>query len=464
MLDWSDAPFAKWFVGGRLNATVNCLDRHVAAGHGDQVAIHFEGEPGDTRTVTYADLLREVQQGGARADRARRARRGPGRHLPADDPGGRGRDARLRAHRRTALGGLRRLLRRGAALAHRGRARPSLVITADGGYRRGSRLRAQAGGRRGGRGVAERAARPGGAAHRAGRRVDRQGRVVARRGRPPAGRCTSRRRSTPSTRCSSSTRRARPRSRRASCTPPAATSPRSSYTHSQRLRPQAGHRRVLVHRRRRLGHRALVHRVRAAGQRRDAGDVRGHAGHPAPGPVLGDRREVRRHDPLHRADRDPHVHEVGRARSRPGFDLSSLRLLGSVGEPINPEAWMWYRRVIGGDRCPVVDTWWQTETGAIMISPLPGRDGDQARLGDAPAARHRRRRRRQRRQAGAERLAAATSSSTEPWPSMLRGIWGDPQRYTDTYWSPLRRACTSPATARRRTRTATCGCSAGSTT
>ena len=101
-------------------------------------------------------------------------------------------------------------------------------------------------------------------------------------------------------------------------------------------------------------------------------DVRGHAGLPGQGPLVGDRREVRRHDPLHRADRHPHVHEVGHGASPQKHDLSTLRLLGSVGEPINPEAWMWYREHIGGGRCPIVDTWWQTETGAIMISPLPG--------------------------------------------------------------------------------------------
>ena len=84
-------------------------------------------------------------------------------------------------------------------------------------------------------------------------------------------------------------------------------------------------------------------------------------------------------------------------------DLSSLLALGSVGEPINPEAWMWYRENIGGDRCPVVDTWWQTETGGIMISPLPGRDHDQAGVGDVPAAGHRHRGCRRRRQASRAR-------------------------------------------------------------
>ncbi|HEX6054976.1 MAG TPA: acetate--CoA ligase, partial [Intrasporangium sp.] len=115
------------------------------------------------------------------------------------------------------------------------------------------------------------------------------------------------------------------------------------------------------------------------------------------------------------------------------FDMSSLRLLGSVGEPINPEAWMWYRRVIGGDRCPIVDTWWQTETGAIMISPLPGVTA--AKPGSAQLA--------------IPGVAAEVVDDTgtpvpnghggylvltKPWPAMLRTIWGDDQRYKDTYW------------------------------
>jgi acetyl-CoA synthetase len=116
------------------------------------------------------------------------------------------------------------------------------------------------------------------------------------------------------------------------------------------------------------------------------------------------------------------------------YDLSSLKLLGSVGEPINPEAWMWYREVIGGERCPIVDTWWQTETGAIMISPLPGvtttvpgsaqhpLPGIVAKVVDDTGAE-------------VERGTAGFLVLTEPWPAMLRGIWGDPDRYRETYWS-----------------------------
>ncbi|MDE2981276.1 MAG: acetate--CoA ligase [Gemmatimonadota bacterium] len=114
-----------------------------------------------------------------------------------------------------------------------------------------------------------------------------------------------------------------------------------------------------------------------------------------------------------------------------GYDLQRLRLLGTVGEPINPEAWMWYHRVIGGERCPIVDTWWQTETGGIMITPLPGvthtRPGSACRafpgiqatlLNDA-----------------GERVDAGYLAVTRPWPSMLRTIWGDDERYRETYWS-----------------------------
>jgi acetyl-CoA synthetase len=116
------------------------------------------------------------------------------------------------------------------------------------------------------------------------------------------------------------------------------------------------------------------------------------------------------------------------------FDLSSLRLLGSVGEPINPEAWIWYRRVIGADACPIVDTWWQTETGGIMISPLPGVTETKPGSAMRPLP-----------GIGADVVddhgdpvpdgGGGYLVLTEPWPAMLRGIWGDPDRYVQTYWS-----------------------------
>ena len=143
-------------------------------------------------------------------------------------------------------------------------------------------------------------------------------------------------------------------------------------------------------------------------------------------------------------------------------DLSSLRLLGSVGEPINPEAWMWYWQHIGGGRCPVVDTWWQTETGGIMISPLPGATTFKPGSATFPLP-----------GIGAEVVddvgtrvdrGGGYLTLTRPWPSMLRGIYGDPERYKQTRTGAGSTAATSPVTAPRSTTRATSGCSAASTT
>jgi acetyl-CoA synthetase len=114
-----------------------------------------------------------------------------------------------------------------------------------------------------------------------------------------------------------------------------------------------------------------------------------------------------------------------------GRDLSSLRLLGSVGEPINPEAWIWYHEVIGGGRCPIVDTWWQTETGAIMVSPLPGVTSCKpgSAMGPLPGISV------DVVDGEGKPTKAGFLTLDEPWPSMLRGIWGDEQRYRETYWS-----------------------------
>ncbi len=113
------------------------------------------------------------------------------------------------------------------------------------------------------------------------------------------------------------------------------------------------------------------------------------------------------------------------------YDLSCLRVLGTVGEPINPEAWMWYHQVIGGERCPIVDTWWQTETGAIMITPLPGltetKPGTATRPFPGIEAAIR--------DGSGEDTTAGYLAITKPWPSMLRTVWGDEQRFRETYWS-----------------------------
>jgi acetyl-CoA synthetase len=120
------------------------------------------------------------------------------------------------------------------------------------------------------------------------------------------------------------------------------------------------------------------------------------------------------------------------------YDMSSLRVLGSVGEPINPEAYVWYRHVIGGDRTPVVDTWWQTETGAIMISPLPGVTHGKPGSAMIPIP-----------GVSADVVTEEGESVpngsggylvlTEPWPSMLRTIWGDDDRFKETYWSEYKK-------------------------
>ena len=271
-------------------------------------------------------------------------------------------------------------------------------------------------------------------------------------------------RSTPSTRCSSSTRPARP------AKPKGILHTTGGYltqvvVHPLRgLRPQARHRRLLVHRRHRLGHRPQLHRVRPAVQRRDPGHVRGHAGHPAPGPVLGARREVQGDDPLHRADADPHVDEVGRRHPGPVRPVvaAAARLASASRSTRRPGCGT--GRHIGGDRCPVVDTWWQTETGAIMISPLPGRDRHQAGLGDAAAARHHRRRGRRHRPSRCRNGGGGYLVLREPWPTHAAHDLGRRPAVHRHVLVAVRRACTSPATAPSATRTATCGCSAGSTT
>ena len=257
--------------------------------------------------------------GRQRPDRARRRDRRPGRDLPADDPRGRRGDAGLRAHRRTAHRGLRRLLLRGARLPRR-RLRgegdhhlrrwlpPRRAVGAQAGGRRGRRQGRRAGpaGRQGARRTP----------HRSGRRLGRQPRrLVARHRREGVDRARVRvlRLRAPAV------RHVHLGHDRQAQGHPAHDGrlPRRHVVHALgRLRPQGRHRRLLVHRRRRLGDRPQLHGLRAALQQRHAGDVRRHAGQPAQGPLVGDHREVRRHDLLHRAHGDPDVHEVGLGHPR----------------------------------------------------------------------------------------------------------------------------------------------------
>ena len=432
VLDWSNAPFARWFTGGRLNVAVNCVDRHVADGHGDQVAIHFEGEPGDTRDLTYADLLREVSQaanalesiGVTAGDRV-------AIYLPMIP------EAVIAMLACARIGAPHSVVFAGfSAEALRSRiddAQASVVITADGQNRRGSQMLLK------------------GAVDDAVEHAPsvRHVLVVQRTGQDVAW--TDGRDLWWHDLVDSQADTHEPQSFDSEhplfilYTSGTTGKPKgilhttggyltqASYTHWNvfDLKPDTD-----------------VFWCTA-----DIGWVTGHS-YIVYGPLSNRATQV-----IYEGTPDtPHQgrwwelvekHGVTILYTAPtairtfmkwgeaipaNFDLSSLRLLGSVGEPINPEAWMWYRSVIGGDRCPIVDTWWQTETGAIMVSPLPGVTA--TKPGSAMRA------------LPGISIAVADDTGTpvgnghggylvltEPWPSMLRGIWGDPERYIDTYWS-----------------------------
>ncbi len=431
VLDWSGAPFARWFVGGRLNVSVNCLDRHVAAGYGDQVAIHFEGEPGDTRAVTYADLLREVSKAAhALTELGVRAGDRVAIYLPMIPEAAVAMlaCARIGAPHSVVFGGF-------SAEALHSRiddADAKVVITADGGYRRGNATALKPA-------VDEAVALSPRVEHVLV--VRRTGQDVAWGDKDVWWHDIVERQ--PDTHVPESFDAEHPLF--ILYTSGTTAKPKGilhttggyltqvAYTHLNvfDLKPDTD-----------------VYWCTA-----DVGWVTGHS-YIVYGPLANRATQV-----MYEGTPDtPHQgrfwelvekYRISILYTAPtairtfmkwgeqipaGFDLSSLRLLGSVGEPINPEAWMWYRRVIGGDRCPVVDTWWQTETGAIMISPLPGVTASKpgSAMGPLPGI-------------GADVLdneaAPVPNGSggylvlTEPWPSMLRGIWGDPERYRATYWS-----------------------------
>jgi acetyl-CoA synthetase len=436
-LDWSGAPVARWFGDGTLNAAYNAVDRHVEAGHGDRVAIHFEGEPGDTRTVTYADLQQEVSRA-ANALAALGVKTGDRVviYLPmlVESVVAMLACARIGAPHSVVFGGF-------SADALRSRiadAEATLVVTADGGYRRGAPSALKPA-------VDEALAPKEGAPETSVQKV-----LVVRRteqevawveGRDvwwhealaaadPVHEPVAVEAEHPLFILYTSGTTGKPKGILHTT---GGYITQTAYTHKYvfDLKPETD-----------------VYWCTA-----DVGWVTGHS-YVVYGPLVNGATQV-----LYEGTPDtPHrgrwweliqKYKVSILYTAPtairtcmkwgddvpgGFDLTSLRVLGSVGEPINPEAWMWYRRVIGGDRTPVVDTWWQTETGAIMISPLPGVTA--AKPGSA--------------QVPLPGIAATVVDDeakpvpdggggylvlSEPWPAMLRGIWGDLERYKDTYWS-----------------------------
>ena len=437
VLDWSNPPFARWFADGELNVAYNCLDRHVEAGRGDRVAFHFEGEPGDTRTLTYADLTDEVKRlanvlsdlGVGEGDRV-------AIYMPMipEAVAAMLAVARVGAIHSVVFGGF-------SADSLRARiddAGAKLVVTADGGWRKGkvSSLKPAVD-----QALSDRDG--------SGEQATVEHVLVVRRGENEVdwvdGRDIWYHDVVPQ---ASGEHEARAFSSETPLfilyTSGTTGNPKGILHTSGGYLTQAAftHRNVFD-----LHPETDVYWCTA-----DIGWITGHT-YALYGPLANGATQV-----LYEGT--PEFPEPGRwwdliekyrvsifytaptairgfmkqGREIPqGRDLSSLRVLGSVGEPINPEAWMWYRDVVGAGTAPIVDTWWQTETGAIMISPLPG--VTETKPGSAQVALP----------GIASTVVDEQGESvdngnggllvvTEPWPSMLRGIWGDPDRFVDTYW------------------------------
>jgi acetyl-CoA synthetase len=434
VLDWTNAPFAQWFVDGTLNVAYNCVDRHVEAGYGDQVAIYWEGEPeGESRAITYADLQAEVNQA-AHALESLGVRHGDrvAIYLPMIPEAAVAMlaCARIGAVHSVVFGGF-------SSEALRSRiedAEASVVITSDGGYRRGKASALKP--------AVDDALDAGAESVRHVLVVRRTGQDVAWvEGRDLWWHEVVGQQSTEHTYTAhdsehplfilyTSGTTGKPKGIKHTT---GGYLTQCAYTHRNvfDLKPDTD-----------------VYWCTA-----DVGWVTGHS-YIVYGPLANRATQVMYEgtpDTPHKGRLWEIVQKYGvtifytaptlirtmmkwGADIPAGYDLSSLRLLGSVGEPINPEAWMWYREHVGHNSCPIVDTWWQTETGAIMISPLPGVTSTKPGSAQRPLP-------------GisadvVDDLAQSVPDGgggylvlTEPWPAMLRTIWGDDQRFVETYWS-----------------------------
>jgi acetyl-CoA synthetase len=431
VLDWQ-VPYAKWFVGGKLNASVNALDRHVAQGRGNRVAFYFEGEPGDTRTITYSDLLVDVKKAAnALTEIGVKAGDRVAIYMPMIPEAAVAMlaCARIGAAHSVVFGGFSA----DALLSRIQDADAKLVITADGGFRKGAAF----------------ALKPAVDEALKGKTNVEKVLVVKRTGQETAWNSATdiwwheivNRQS--AEHVAESFDAEHPLF--ILYTSGTTAKPKGIFHTTGGYLTQAAftHRAVFD-----LKAETDVYWCTA-----DVGWITGHS-YVVYGPLINGATQV-----IYEGTPDtPHKGRMFEIIAKYGVtilytaptlirtwmkwgdefpqahNLSTLRLLGSVGEPINPEAWMWYREVIGGNRCPIVDSWWQTETGAIMISPLPGVTS--TKPGSA--------------------MSAIPGISTKvvddngvavpnghggylildkPWPSMLRGVWGEDQRYRENYWS-----------------------------
>ncbi|WP_407442542.1 acetate--CoA ligase [Rhodococcus sp. (in: high G+C Gram-positive bacteria)] len=432
VLDWSDAPFAKWFVGGQLNVAYNCVDRHVLAGNGDRVAIHFEGEPGDTRALTYNDLLAEVSRaantftdlGLVAGDRV-------AIYMPMIP------EAIVTMLACARLGLTHSVVFAGfSATALRSRiddAEAKLLVTVDGQWRRGAAapLKASADEATAGAASIEHVL----VVRRTGIDVEwTEGRDLwwhdTVEQASPEHEAQPFDAEHPLFILYTSGTTGKPKG---IIHTSGGYLTQASYTHHNVFDHKAGE---------------DVYWCTA-----DIGWVTGHT-YIVYGPLSNGVTQVVYEGTPNSPTQHRHFEIIEKygvsiyytaptlirtfmkwGRAIPdAHDLSSIRLLGSVGEPINPEAWRWYRDVIGAGKAPIVDTWWQTETGAIMISPLPGITATKPGSAMAPLP-------------GISAKIVDDEARPlgpggngylvldKPWPAMLRGIWGDPQRYRETYWS-----------------------------